>query len=218
VLTAVVAFIAAVAILISNKWGSSPTGDQTGTNGSSSPGDQPGNNTPDGSDAVTGVMCSSCVVSGEIVLNHPSWGNVKMTLSQPPAMVPIKGDSQIVVTDAAGTVRWRRIVGAWQKFAPANPPVDRLGHVFLEYSTTRYEGVIVLALTAYGFNDFGSLPHNGSDTTLYYPGEAVDIDGDGVNEIRSIWNDCKPDCGGGTMNTTIFRWDGQGYVESRDKG
>lgn len=163
--------------------------------------------------SVEELCLAPCAVSGDITMDHPTWGVVTLVTTQPKEPVPSAGSSNVFVVDKLGGVRWRYVGGDWQRFSPVSPPIDKIGHIFLTYSTSRYDGVVVVSPNSDGFADFGTLKLTASATTRFYDAAAIDTDGDGTLEIRSDWNDCQPDCGGGTIHTTVYKWDGSDYRE-----
>jgi hypothetical protein len=40
----------------------------------------------------------------------------------------------------------------------------------------------------------------------------TDTDGDGTYEILQSYNDCNPDCAGGTITSATFKWNGTDYA------
>ena len=53
------------------------------------------------------------------------------------------------------------------------------------YNPGRYDGIVVLDPTKYGFEDFGSLPTSGESTGRFYGAHLTDVDGDRIYEIVS---------------------------------
>ena len=158
-----------------------------------------------------GVCHVKCVHTGQIDFRHPSWGaSTLLTLLAAPDVGT--REATIVVVDAAGSVRWQHQAGPWEQLAPADPPRDRTGHLFLNYNPGRLNGVIVLGITDEGLVDFDSLPKPGDYASRFYSAELVDGERDGRYEIDSGINDCDPDCAGGKIHHRIYRWNGTTYA------
>jgi hypothetical protein len=176
---------------------------------------------------TTGACTGDC--TGTVAFVHPTWGPstllTSLDHSRSVVTVPAQGSSpsrsysvvgcgtaRLQVVDAAGTMRWRRdvdvdVCGGF--FEPAPVPIDAAGNIFVEYSTVRYPGLIVLRPMPGGIDDLRTLPGGDSE---FYDAEAVDTDGDGVLEVKVETNDCRPDCAGGTLTYQTYRWNGVTFV------
>ena len=98
----------------------------------------------------------------------------------------------------------------------ANPVTDSTGNAFITYNPGRYDGVLVLIPTAYGFEDIGWADQRTG--TRYYGKHAyyyANLEGpgqDGRYTIRQFNNDCTPTCAGGTVTSQDLHWNGTDYV------
>jgi hypothetical protein len=101
---------------------------------------------------------------------------------------------------------------------PADPAIDRSGHVFLNYDPGRYNGVAILAPNAGGMADFDTLFTNGTTGGRFYSASLVDEDGDGTYEVRSEFNTCNPNCAAANYVNTTYRWDGSAVLQARHPG
>lgn len=163
------------------------------------------------------LCATECAVTGSIAFQHPAWGPAwLMTLKTGGAELNDPAESyetSLIVVDADRRIRWRWTGGDWFELRPSEPPTDDTGHLFVHYNPGRYDGVLILAPTPSGFEDFGSLP--GKDdlpTSKFYGGRTVDRDGDGTFEIRVELNNCTPTCAEGEYVTEFFGWNGSDYV------
>lgn len=156
---------------------------------------------------LIGCVAPDCEVGGTSVIDHPDWGGSLFVATGG------YGSLTLAVIDGNRQVRWEQSLDGWY---PLDAPVeDDLGHVFVEYTSGAggTSGVIVLAPTIGGMEDFDSLP-SGIESGVYFGagGDGVeDVDGDGVLEMLVGENNCVPDCAGGFITNTVYRWDGTGY-------
>ncbi len=155
---------------------------------------------------------AACTVTGSVYFEHPSYGHSVLITTMPTEVGA--SEAFIAVIGPDGNVRWRHRAGAWYRLAPAAPAIDGTGHLFINYDPGRYNGVIILRPSAQGFDTFDTLPPPGEYAQRFYSASLVDTDGDGRYEVDSALNDCDPDCAGGTVHHTIYRWTGKGYVAS----
>lgn len=162
----------------------------------------------DTAEAADAIGCSSpCEVTGVAGFVHPTWGPSNLISSGTEG-----GYYELDVVDAGGSIVWTQAFGEnWYELAPHAPAVDDTGHLFVDFNPGRYNGVIVLAPTDDGFEDFDTLPEYGDYNTRFYYAEAVDTDGDGTLEIEVSANDCDPSCAGGDITSTVYAWDGDDY-------
>jgi hypothetical protein len=158
-----------------------------------------------------------------INFTHPSWGPVRLIIRQFSSDESEPGPASLEVIDEAGEVRFSYQNEFMYSFAPMGtglysggmrgaPPIDAAGHIFLDFNPGRYNGVIVLAPTPDGFNDFETLPPSDGYNTRFYYAETTDPDGDGTYEVQASGNDCEPSCAGGTTTSDLYRWNGSEYA------
>ena len=161
--------------------------------------------------ALDALPCSSpCALTGTIEFEHPTWGpSILVTLGLEELS---GGDVSMHVIDGSGSTVWSREFGPnWYELAPAAPAIDDSGHLFIDFNPGRYNGVIILEPNDNGFEHFGTLSDDGDYNTRFYYAEVVDVDGDGTSEVEQSSNDCDPSCAGGSIETTVYRWDGTDY-------
>ncbi|HEY2672576.1 MAG TPA: hypothetical protein VGJ07_19660 [Rugosimonospora sp.] len=153
-----------------------------------------------------------CTVTGMVPLPHTKWG--PGTLVTTGASDGVHPQVQnIFVLDATGTVQWRFKTDSWQ-FLRANTPVtDKTGHIFLEYNPGRYDGLVVLAMTSQGVDDFQSLPKSGDLVGRFYGGVTVDPHKTGTFQVLVSTNTCDPDCAAANYVDATFVWNGHDYIE-----
>ena len=156
------------------------------------------------------LCAAACAVTGTVYFEHPAYGRSVLITTMPTQVGA--SDAFITVIGADGKVRWRHRAGAWYRLAPADPAIDGTGHLFLNYDPGRYNGVIILRPSPQGFDTFDTLPPPGEYAQRFYSASLTDADRDGRYEVDSAINDCNPDCAGGTINHTIYRWNGSGYT------
>jgi hypothetical protein len=167
--------------------------------------------------------CPDCEVTGRIEFDHPTWGHsVLVTL--------VKNDglcsSRLAAIDQYGQARWQLPAGngcfldtafsAPDESGQDLPSVDAVGHLFVRYNPGRYDGVIVLAPTPDGFDDFNSVPTgiaSGSYSARFYNAYIDDTDSDDVFEIIESQNDCNPTCADGSITKVVREWNGTDYVD-----
>lgn len=147
-------------------------------------------------------------------VTHPSLGAVTIGLRH--GENSLAGEGCIVAVDSKGKrllVQTLSVYGDALDFA--DPVTDATKNVFITYNPGRYNGVITLVPTATGYADIGwekgGLAYQ-STTHAYYSAEVVGPGTDGRYTIKTFSNDCEPDCAGGTITTTILRWNGRRYV------
>lgn len=159
---------------------------------------------------VAEAGCVGCRLTGQVSFQHPSWGPVTF------AVALAQGErADLLVFDAEGEVVWHRsFEGAWEAMAPATPPVDTTGNLFVVYNPGRYDGVIILRPADGGFVDFGTLPN--PELGRFY-GATLDYDpASSQYTVRSEINDCTPTCAEGTTRVTTYHFDGSDYVEDTE--
>ena len=169
-----------------------------------------------------------CSISGTVDVTHPAYGPVTLVSGGPFGPHDACGQWKIIAVDQAGGVRWGAPTGdpecGIHRLAPAGSQptttdpnvagaIDALGHIFFLYDGGKGDAVLVLAPTAEGFEDFGSMP----DPTGFYGNlqgtELTDRDNDGIFEILRYQNNCFTSCAEGVASYTILTWDGTHYTE-----
>ncbi|WP_435055796.1 hypothetical protein [Micromonospora aurantiaca (nom. illeg.)] len=160
--------------------------------------------------AEAGVCKKTCFVSGTVQIEHPAWGRISLVTTS--TLSDVEPDANIVAVDAEGTVRWQHWSGGWPLLRFANPATDRTGHLFFNFNPGRHNGVIVLAPSPDGFEDFETLPKPGEYAARFYGAKLVDTDKDGRYEVDRALNDCDPSCAEGTVNHLVYRWNGRTYA------
>lgn len=174
-------------------------------------------------DVAVLVGCGSdCTVTGTIEFDHPSWGLSYLVTTE--AADGSGGEATITALDARGEVRWSyrntsmyamSPVGTPDSYSGIDPLVDRAvdanGHLFVLYNPGRYNGIIVLAPTQDGFEDFGTLPAPDDYQGVFYYAEVIGETTDGAFIIEGSANDCIPSCAGGTVTSVQYTYDGSDY-------
>lgn len=168
----------------------------------------------------------ACEVSGRVSIDHPRWGRTHL--------ITIEGAGQsgnfcaeriLFAVDDTGELVWDSGAGLdgcpWYAMAPAGQgdygsdvprPVDAAGRIFFDWDPGRYNGVAVLTVTDDGFDGHGTLPAPDYGPAAHYYAYTVDVDGDGIYEIEQHTNTCQPDCAGGFISKTLYRWVDTGFV------
>lgn len=157
-----------------------------------------------------GACRSRCIISSKLDFDHPTWGRCTIVTTKAADTATV--DANIAVVDAAGTLRWHHWGGGWPELALAEPARDRTGHIFLNYNPGRYNGVVILGPSKAGFDTYDSLPPPDDYRSRFYSSDLRDVDGDGIYEVDSAINDCDPTCAEGTVNHTIYHWNGTTYA------
>ncbi len=158
--------------------------------------------------------------SRTVEVDHPSWGAVRVVVTAAgDGHAP--GPAAIQIFDSHGEVRFAYrsefmyefdLVGGGGRGEAEGlaGPVDGAGHVFIRYNPGRYDGVIVLGFVDDGVDDFGTLP-SGTSSGRFYAGRTIDVDADGIYEVETSVNDCKPGCARGSVTRTNYWWNGSSY-------
>lgn len=146
--------------------------------------------------------------TGEVTFSHPTWGDTTLITSH----VGATNESWMTAFDSAGQTRWSRHWD-WPRIGLNDPATDSTGHLFVTFNPGRYDGVIVLAPSTDGFDDFGTLPKPGEfqGEEFGYDAEASDEDGDGVFEVVQHVNACDPTCAEDTSPDQTYSWTGSDY-------
>ena len=164
------------------------------------------------------LICShDCAVTGSVRVNHPSWGTIWILTAKTGGIEEkapwLSYESVVVAIDGARSVRWKRMGGDWGILQPAAPETDHTGNIFLKYNAGRDNGLLILTPTKNGIDDLGTIP---SDPELTAPrfdsSQLIDIDGDGVQEIRQSYNQCNPTCAESNYVTKVYRWNRKDYA------
>lgn len=155
-------------------------------------------------------LCDSvCGVEGEVEVEHPTWGRVRI-ITLLPGEEDRPGFGYIAAIDDADKVLWSTKTYRMYYLAPAATAQDATGNVFLDYNPGRYNGVIVLRPTAQGFDDLGTIPTETGKHRFYYASTGEGQDGQVV--IWQFGNDCDPSCAQGTITKVKLEWDGNDYA------
>jgi hypothetical protein len=163
--------------------------------------------------ARAGICDVPCKITGRVEFTHPAWGRVALVTTAPTVIDVVNMEGNIAVFDLGGQVRWK-YRGDWLRLVPADPAIDKTGHIFLSYNPGRYDGLVVLDPAAGGFADFDSLPKAPDNATgAYYGGSAADLDHDGTYEIKVDGNTCDPNCASAHYVEYLFRWNGRDYEQ-----
>jgi hypothetical protein len=159
-----------------------------------------------------------CQITGAIPFDHPKWKHVwLLTIAsgkEEGADNFVDRETRLLVVGADRNVLWRWDGGdAWGQFEPFTPATDRTGHLFIRYNPGRYDGLLILAPTATGFNDFGTLPKKDDlPTSRFYSVSLQDDDHDGIFDVREEGNTCNPTCADANYVYILYRWDGHDYT------
>ena len=153
-----------------------------------------------------------CVVTGVVPLPHTKWGAATLVTTGTADGFDQQVQNMFVL-DHSGSVQWRFREDSWWFLRPNNPVTDKTGHVFLDYNPGRYNGLIVLAMTDHGVEDFQSLPKAGDVFGRFYGGGTADPHKTGTFQVLVSTNTCDPDCAAGNYVDTTYVWNGQDYIE-----
>jgi hypothetical protein len=163
--------------------------------------------------ATLGVCPLPCHATGQVTVEHPLWGQVSVFTVQFNEDLSSHIPARIIAIDASGRLQWQYTVEGLVQLKPAEPSRDRIDHLFLMYNPGRYDGIIVLTPTKYGFEDFGSLPTSGETTGRFYSSHLSDVDGDHIYEIVSEKNTCDPSCANGRVEVATWAFNGKDYAD-----
>lgn len=164
------------------------------------------------------VGCATdCEVTGTIDFDHPSWGPSTIVTTAPPSTC---GDVTITAINE-GAIEWQyeERGNCFSSMVPidqradttVDEAIDSNGHLFLSYSPGRDHGIIVLAPSEDGFDDFGTLPASGG---AFAYADVVGGSDDGAFIIETYQNDCDPSCADGTVTAVAHTFDGNAYVSN----
>jgi hypothetical protein len=165
--------------------------------------------------ASLGLCTQVCNITSSTHINHPVFGPSTLVTTISSASGSAPGTARIGLVDADGKAPWSFTADPQMfdfKLGPS--PVDKAGHVFINYDPGRYNGVIVLAPVGHGFDDFGSFP-KGDDPRnwRYYDAVTSDPDGNGIFLIDKSEPSCVPSCAAGGITHVRYRWNGSTYVQ-----
>ena len=153
-----------------------------------------------------------CEVTAQVPFEHPTWGRSLMLATKPGEALLGQASSNLVAIDSTETLRWYHELGFMEVLKFHNPPIDRLGHIFITYNPGRYDGVGVLRPIIGGFDGISTLPTlDEPGGGRFYSAQPIDVNSDGQLEIEQSSNDCNPTCAGGTTTTVLYHWDGRDY-------
>jgi hypothetical protein len=162
--------------------------------------------------ARLGACLKPCASSGQIDIQHPSWGEVTLVTTLLSSLPDGSPNSAIVAIDSHNRVMWRHDTGDQREFSPAKPATDKSGNVFIIYNPGRHNGVIILRASKVGFDDFDSLPSPSNYGPRFYDASITDTDHDGILEIAKPAVDCQPKCADGKPRRDTYRWTGNNYL------
>ncbi len=92
--------------------------------------------------------------------------------------------------------------------AEVSSPVDGRGNVLFVWNPGRFNGVSLLVPTTDGFTD--------SAVAGYYYADPIDVEGDGLYELRQNFQICEPTCAGGIYYSYTWTWDGTQFSGPSD--
>lgn len=159
-----------------------------------------------------GICAARCDLTGSFRFEHPTWGSSTMhTLLHEDVNGVGPGEAHLVALDKSRQVAWRYDSYRFMQLDPAIPSVDSVGHLFFDFNPGRLNGVIVLAPTFNGFEDFDTLPPPDQYRTRFYGATVVDVDSDGQNEVLFDPDSCANSCTPAELAPEVYRWTGSGY-------
>lgn len=162
--------------------------------------------------AVDGIHTTRGVLRAEVI-GQPLPGGGPETLR------PV----YIALYDRAGRAVYttpRAVIGHYLKAVPGQPATgiltDRAGRVFVPFLIGAHSGaLIVLDPNQNPVNDFHSVPSSGDSGRFFTdtPGStAVDLNGDGVNELAIDVNDYQPNYAQGTTYERYYQYAGGDFA------
>ncbi|MDQ1247249.1 MAG: serine/threonine protein kinase, bacterial [Actinomycetota bacterium] len=144
---------------------------------------------------------------------HPTLGPMRIFLMDDPRELGPDAGCVSAVT-AGGTVLPPIPVDATSQFAFASPATDATGNIFIDYTTIRHSGVMVLVPTDDGFADMGweyAPPHYQGRYAFHYA--ALSGPGaDGRYAILDYTESCIPSCADGSDSSQVLTWNGSDYA------
>jgi len=166
---------------------------------------------------ATGLCPTVCTLRDTAVFDHPSWNGARLQLlgtdpfQNEYMSTPTYGSSQLVALDGQGRVRWHNPIDAMYDLHFPEPAVDSTGHLFVNYDPGRYNGVIVLAPTANGFDSFQTLLLDGDYSSRFYYADLLGPDAS-TGQYVIAKHTCDTSCAPGPETDVYYRWDGTDYI------
>jgi serine/threonine-protein kinase len=156
--------------------------------------------------------CHGLIVSHHD-LEHPALGPMRIFLLDDPRK-PVGPDAGCVAAvTARGTALPPIPVDVIDGFSFAAPATDATGNTFINYTTVRHGGVLVLVPTEVGFADIGW--QYGGHYEGRYAFHYASLSGpgaDGRYAIIDYTESCTPSCAEGTDSSEILTWNGTEYT------
>lgn len=155
---------------------------------------------------------SGCLgtVSTQHDIDHPKLGPMRIFLLLDDVTVDAGCISAVTASGTALPPIPLDVQGGRMAFA--NPATDATGNTFITFNPGRYNGVLVLVPTDYGFADIGwEYETHYQGRLAYYYAELFGPGADGRYTIRQSSNDCNPSCADGTTTDQILTWNGSDY-------
>jgi hypothetical protein len=150
-------------------------------------------------------------------MDHPSWGKIllfSLEFKAPAGEFP----AQLYAIDHTGRIVWNISIGGLYGLKAVSPSTDSTGHAFFTYNPGRYDGIIVLAPIAGGFNDFQSLPTVKYNLMgRFYSARVSGDNSTGQYRIIVEADTCDPDCATGSVLKTEYAWSGTGDYRAVDR-
>lgn len=144
-------------------------------------------------------------------IDHPKLGSMRIFLLLDDVTVDAGCISAVTASGTALPPIPLDVQGG--RVAFADPAIDATGNAFITFNPGRYNGVLVLVPTDYGFADIGwEYDTHYQGRLAYYYAELVGPNADGRYSIKQSSNDCTPSCAGGTTTDEILTWNGSDYV------
>ncbi|MEP7056028.1 MAG: hypothetical protein ABI912_12360 [Actinomycetota bacterium] len=131
----------------------------------------------------------------------------------------VERQNYLALYDAIGTALYTssRIGGLFVPFARGVQPgftgisVDRAGRVFVAFGTGAHSSfLVVLDPGVRPVRTFGTLPGDGGEPRFFTDtpsSGALDVDGDGINELVSVVNDYDPNYAQGTSTALYYKYE-----------
>ncbi|MCK0437934.1 VWA domain-containing protein [Gordonia alkaliphila] len=162
-------------------------------------------------------LCSANHVTSQADYTHPRLGLMRLfTLTRGASSgdgnscvvaVPADADRAPIVVDKMSVYK--------DELTLAEPVSDSTGNAFVNYNPGRYNGVLILVPTDSGFQPLTPQKFGEPSTGVrnFYGAELIGPGANGQYVIEQSSNDCAPDCAGGTITKTRYRWNGSDYVQ-----
>jgi serine/threonine protein kinase len=150
-------------------------------------------------------------VSAQQDIDHPKLGPMRIFLLLDSVTVDAGCISAVTASGTALPPIPLDVQGGRMAFA--QPATDTTGNTFITFNPGRYNGVLVLVPTDYGFADIDwKYETHYQGRLAYYYADLVGPGADGRYSIRQSSNDCNPSCADGTTTEEILTWNGSEYV------